>query len=127
MEDILLLQLFRGSVGIDDRDPAVGVFGRVDAVDDRLVAAVIFDIDVQEAGRDLEVAISGAEHLPDDRDAARGRHNVVEIDSLVLNADGPGHWKGTRAEADSIDVAEQCRQVRAFRALGLERHGVVAE
>ena len=100
-DDVFLLQRPRGSRRINDRDLAIAILRRVDAIDDRLVWAVIADIDVGVAVSDFQSPVAGAENLARDDDATAAGNDVVNHDGLLLGVEVAHDGNSVGSEVDS--------------------------
>ena len=117
---------------IDDRDAALAERGRVDAVENETVSALVVDVDARVAAGDLQPAVAGTENLTGNRDLAPLWGNIRDDDRLSLRVEVSLDGNTIDAEGDAgqrlaAGVQQAAAGGRAQKGIAyMERHGVHA-
>ena len=116
-------------LGLDHRDPAAARLGRVDAVEDELILALVVDVDAGVAMRHLETAVAGAQDLAGNGDVAAAGHDLVHHDGLLDDVEITADRHAVGAERDARQrlaavVQERLGAIRREVRSHLERDGL---
>ena len=79
--------LYRRHRRVDDRDASLAERGRVDAVENESVVALVVDVDARIAAGHLQPAVARADDLAGQRDLSPPRHDVADNDRLLLGVE----------------------------------------